>query len=133
ERLVATSSSRDSPMTSLWDSSAARSRALWGRAAREIAEVFLGSAPRQDAPHRVRSLRRRKTKSARTRETGDLHLSWLHAHVREDESGEVSSRAANRAAPDDGEATRGESRTDAQLALLPQLAHAPGKSSLELR
>ena len=47
-------------------------------------EVRAGAARRQDAPDRVRAVRRRATAGARSGQAGDVRLPGLHAHLRED-------------------------------------------------
>jgi RNA-directed DNA polymerase len=59
-----------------------RGRAVSCGDARAPAAVRADAASGQDPPHRVRSLRGRRSKEARPWQTGELRLPWLHPHLR---------------------------------------------------
>jgi len=59
-----------------------RGRAVSCGDARAPAAVRADAASGQDPPHRVRSLRGRRSKEARPWQTGELRLPWLHPRLR---------------------------------------------------
>ena len=73
------------------------------RPARAVREVRAGTAPRQDAADRVRAVRRRGSQSG-DRETGDVRLPRLHAHLRDDAGRAVLGAAHRRSRSDAGQA-----------------------------
>src|SRR6266446_4229700 len=78
------------------------------------AKVQPGTASREDATSGVWSVCDRPTAVAWRRETGDVQLSWLHAHLREEEEQRtVHGAAANNPQKAANETERGESRTSA--------------------
>src|ERR1700730_9029599 len=78
------------------------------------AKVPPGIASREDATSGVRSAGDRPTAVAWRKETGDVQLSWLHAHLREEEEQwTVYGVAADDAQKVADEVERGESRTSA--------------------
>src|SRR5467141_1843048 len=80
-------------------------------------EVQPGAASRENATSGVRSACDRPTAVAWRRETGDVQLSWLHAHLREEEEQwAVYGVAANHPQKAADEAERGESRASASYA-----------------
>ena len=85
-------------MTSWWDFSTSRtpsgSQQELGGALRQVQP---GTASRENAPHRVRPVCGQQSEAARTREAGDIQLSWLHAHLWE----EAKQRDVHGAAADD--------------------------------
>src|SRR6266581_8707448 len=92
-------------------------RSVSGGTHRTNEEVPPGTASREDATSGVRSVCDRPTAVAWRRETGDVQLSWLYAHLREEEEQRtVHGVAANDAQKVAGEAERGESRTAATQA-----------------
>src|SRR5882757_7652093 len=77
-------------------------------------EVQAGTASRENAPAGIWSVCDRPTAVAWRRETGDVQLPWLYAHLREEEEQwTVHGAAANDAQKVAGETERGESRTSA--------------------
>src|SRR6266478_1256203 len=78
------------------------------------AKVQPGTASRENAPAGIWSVCDRPTAVAWRRETGDVQLPWLYAHLREEEEQwTVHGAAANDAQKVAGETERGESRTSA--------------------
>src|SRR5437879_8912208 len=78
------------------------------------AKVQPGTASRENAPAGIWSVCDRPTAVARRRETGNVQLSWLYAHLREEEEQwTVHGVAANDPQKIADEAERGESRTSA--------------------
>src|SRR5258707_6066160 len=89
-------------------------RSVSGGAYRTNEEVQPGTASGEDATSGVRSVCDRPTTVAWRRETGDVQLSWLYAHLRkEEEQWTVHGVAANDPQKIADEAERGESRTSA--------------------
>src|SRR5207302_5080878 len=78
------------------------------RSARAVREVRAGAASRQDAADRVRAVRRREPAEAGRRETGDVRLPRLHAHLREDAGRALLGAAYHGLEADAGEAGRGQ-------------------------
>src|SRR5215207_3640041 len=74
---------------------------------------------------RVRAVRRQESTGARPRETGDVRLPRIHAHLREDAGRAVLGAAYHGLEADAGEATRGEGSTQAT----PASAH-PGAGTV---
>src|SRR6266478_2717474 len=92
-------------------------RSVSGGAYRTNEEVQPGTASREDATSGVRSVCDRPTTVAWRRETGNVQLSWLYAHLREEEEQwTVYGAAANDTQETADEAERGESRTSASYA-----------------
>src|SRR6266404_2005832 len=92
-------------------------RSVSGGAYRTNEEVQPGTASREDAPSGVRSVCDRPTAVAWRRETGDVQLPRLYAHLREEgEQRTVYGVAANDTQETADEAERGESRTSASYA-----------------
>ena len=60
-----------------------------------LAEVRAGTASGQDAPDRVRAVRRTQPETTRRRQAGDVRLSGLHAHQREEPEGVLYREAAD--------------------------------------
>ena len=79
-------------------------------------EVWIGTASRQNAPDRVRAVCRTEPGTKRRRQAGDVRLSGLHAHQREEPEGSFHG-----AAQDDPQAHAGQAAGD-QAATPP--AHA---------
>ena len=73
-----------------------------------FAKFGLELHPGQDAADRVRAVRRREPAEAGCRETGDVRLPRLHAHLREDAGRAVLGAAHHDLEADAGEAGRGQ-------------------------
>jgi hypothetical protein len=78
------------------------------RASLAVREIRPGITSRQDAPDRVRSVRRPSPSGTGCREARDVRLSWLHAHLREDQDRAVGAEAQDHLETDAGEAGRGQ-------------------------
>src|SRR5215472_3985094 len=72
----------------------ARSRAVPRAVAGAAGEVRAGTAPGEDAPDRIRALRRRAPGEAWSRKTGDLQLFRFHPHVWDEPEGGLLRGAA---------------------------------------
>ena len=92
----------------------ARRGAVSRRAARAVCEVRLRTAPRQNAPDRIWPLRGQESKRTWRRETGDVRLPWLHAHLPEEQTGMVFGAAPDDTQEDEREAPRGERQPPAE-------------------
>ena len=70
-----------------------RSRPLSGGSPGTAGEVWVGTASGQDAPDRVRAVRRTEPETKGRREARDVRLSGLHAHQREEPEGVLHGEA----------------------------------------
>src|SRR5512144_1881738 len=85
-----------------------RREAVHAGPARAVREVLAATAPGQDAPDRVRPLCGRPAGGARSGQAGDVRLSGLYAHLREDSGRAVLAAAHHGLEADAGEAERGQ-------------------------
>ena len=93
-----------------------RGQVVLPRSARTVREVRPGTAPRHNAPHPVRAVRRQGPGSARVGETRDVRVLGLHAYLREGQGRKVLVEARHYCKADAGQACRRGSSADARPA-----------------